>query len=211
MWQIMEKGGPIMWPILVVSVVTLAVVLERAWFSLAQRTRRRPADVERVLAKVQGGLTSEAAADAAKSPDVVAGVLAEGLAVRGRSVPEALARAAAGALRPYARGLVFLDTAITLAPLLGLLGTVTGLIRAFGLLGDAQLQAPAALTGGIAEALIATAFGLVVAIIALVPFNLLNSQLERTRAEVEEAGTRLEALLAMTDTRSGSAGSPGGA
>lgn len=211
MWQIMEKGGPIMWPILAVSVVTLAVVLERAWFSLARRMRRRPSDVERVLAKVQGGLTTEAAADAAKSEDIVAGVLAEGLAVRGRNVPEALARAAAGALRPYARGLVFLDTAITLAPLLGLLGTVTGLIRAFGLLGDAQLQAPAALTGGIAEALIATAFGLVVAIVALVPFNLLNAQLERMRAEIEEAGTRLEALLASTGAGSGSVGSAGGA
>jgi biopolymer transport protein ExbB len=88
-----------------------------------------------------------------------------------------------------------LDTIITLAPLLGLLGTVTGLIRSFGLLGAQELEAPAAITGGIAEALIATAFGLGIAIVALIPFNYLNARLEETRRQMEDAATHLELQL----------------
>lgn len=206
MWKVMEQGGPIMWPILVVSVITVALVLERLWFLVRIRAQRRPVEVERVLAKAQAGLFADAYADARKSTDPIARVLAEGLAHRDRSLRDAMASAAGRALRPFARGLVFLDTAITLAPLLGLLGTVTGLIRAFGLLGDAQLQAPAALTGGIAEALIATAFGLIVAIIALIPFNLLNSNLEKVRGEMEEAATRLELSLARLPSNDGNPG-----
>jgi len=82
-----------------------------------------------------------------------------------------------------------------LSPLLGLLGTVTGMIHAFSLLGGSELDAPAAITGGIAEALIATAFGLGVAIIALIPYNYLNSKVEEARHEIEDASTHLELLL----------------
>jgi len=98
-------------------------------------------------------------------------------------------------LKNFERGLGVLDTTITLAPLLGLLGTVTGMIRSFSLLGDQQLGAPTQITGGIAEALIATAFGLTIAIIALVPFNFFSSLAEKARSEIEEAATKLEILL----------------
>ena len=98
-------------------------------------------------------------------------------------------------MKRFNRGLSILDTSITLAPLLGLLGTVTGMIHAFGLLGTQELNAPVAITGGIAEALIATAFGLGIAILSLIPFNFLNSQAEQARHEIEDAGTRLELLL----------------
>jgi biopolymer transport protein ExbB len=74
------------------------------------------------------------------------------------------------------------------------------MIGAFGLLGDQQLDAPAAITGGIAEALIATAFGLSIAIVALLPFNFLNARLEERRHELEDAASRLELLL-LRETR----------
>ncbi len=82
-----------------------------------------------------------------------------------------------------------------MAPLLGLLGTVTGMIHSFGLLGDEELGAPAAITGGIAEALIATGFGLAVAILALIPFNFLNARLEQVRHDLSDAASQLEAHL----------------
>jgi biopolymer transport protein ExbB len=88
-----------------------------------------------------------------------------------------------------------LDTVITLSPLLGLLGTVTGMIGSFGMLGSQELGAPAAITGGIAEALIATAAGLSVAIVALIPFNYLQGLADRARREIEDASTHLELLL----------------
>ena len=79
---------------------------------------------------------------------------------------------------------------ITLAPLLGLLGTVTGMMGSFSLIGG-ELSTPGAITGGIAEALIATAFGLGIAITALIPFNLLNSRREKASLEIESAATQL--------------------
>jgi len=98
-------------------------------------------------------------------------------------------------LKRFSRGLSVLDTAITLAPLLGLLGTVTGLIRSFRLLGTQELTSPTAITGGIAEALIATACGLNIAIMALIPFNYLNARLEEARHDIEDSTTQLELLL----------------
>jgi biopolymer transport protein ExbB len=82
-------------------------------------------------------------------------------------------------------------------------GTVTGMIRAFGLLGTAELDAPTAITGGIAEALIATAFGLLIAITALLPFNFLNTRLEEARHEIETAAAHLERLLLRVGKRVG--------
>jgi biopolymer transport protein ExbB len=111
------------------------------------------------------------------------------------SLAPAVLRAANLELKRFSRGLPVLDTVITLAPLLGLLGTVTGMIHSFGLLGHQELGTPTAITGGIAEALIATAFGLGIAITALLPFNYLNSRLEEARHEIEDATTQLEVLL----------------
>ena len=89
---------------------------------------------------------------------------------------------------------------------MGLFGTVTGMIRAFGLLGASELGAPTAITGGIAEALIATAFGLLIAMIALLPFNFLNSRLEQARQEIENAAAHLELLLLKSGKASSDAG-----
>lgn len=106
-----------------------------------------------------------------------------------------LGQASNGELQRFNRGLSVLDTVITLAPLEGLFGTVTGMIHAFGLLGTSELGAPTAITGGIAQALIATAFGLLVAMVALLPFNYGNTRLEQARQEIENAAAHLELLL----------------
>jgi len=72
---------------------------------------------------------------------------------------------------------------------------VTGMIHAFGLLGASELGTPSAITGGIAEALIATAFGLLIAMVSLLPFNYLNARLEQARQEIENAAAHLEMLI----------------
>jgi biopolymer transport protein ExbB len=189
------KGGPIMWPILLTSLITVAVVLERGVFILLERRNRNAAAVQQLLTDVEHGRISEAEARGAASSDFIARTLARALAERGTSFTNALITASSEELRRFSRGLSVLDTVITLAPLLGLLGTVVGMIHSFGLLGADELSAPTAITGGIAEALIATASGLAVAITALIPFNYLNSRLEEARHELEQAGNRLELLL----------------
>ena len=139
-----------MWPLLLTSIIAISVVLERLFFIVKEGARRDPDAVERIFSEVEGGEYDRAAAFSRESQDYVARVLAYALAHRELSPTSALMRAASRELNRFNRGLSILDTVITLAPLLGLLGTVTGMIRAFSLLGGQELGAPTAITGGIA-------------------------------------------------------------
>src|SRR5271166_6898115 len=110
-------------------------------------------------------------------------------------MPVALQLAAGIELERAGRFLTVMDTLVTLAPLLGLLGTVTGLMRAFLNIGSAEL-AVSAVTGGIGEALIATACGLGIAIISLIPYNYFTGRLTRLQFELEAAATNVEMMVA---------------
>ena len=192
------KGGPIMWPILICSIVALTVVIERLFFVVAEAARRQRKVVDAMLDAVEQGDPDRAVKVADGTKDFVARTLSAALAHRReKSISSALLRAAEQELARYNRGLATLDTIITLAPLLGLLGTVTGMMHSFGMLGGGELGAPTAITGGIAEALIATAFGLGVAITALIPFNYLNARLEHARREIQDAAAHVEIHLAQ--------------
>ena len=195
MFHLIQKGGPIMWPLILTSIVSLSVVLERLYFILTVARHRQPAVVESILENVERGQVENAIKLGEKSRDFVAYTLVYGLQQKDKSLSNALLRAANHQLKRFNQGLSVLDTVITLAPLLGLLSTVTGMIRAFGLLGGRELDAPTVITGGIAEALIGTAFGLGIAVVALIPFNYLNARLEEARHEIEDAATHLELLL----------------
>lgn len=195
MIQFFVKGGPVMWPLLILSLAVVTVAIERLCFMITEARNRRSKDVEAVLAKLERNKAAEALEAAKGSPDFIARTLAYALEHRETSLSNAYLQAANRELARFGRGLAVLDTSVTLAPLLGLLGTVTGMIRSFGLLGDQELAAPVALTGGIAEALIATAFGLLIAVVALIPFNYLNAKLEGARHELEDTGTQVELIL----------------
>ena len=183
-----------MWPILGASIVALTVALERFLFVLAEFSRRDRARVQAMLEKLEDGDLNAARQLGCNSRDFVAHALASALE-HPHMFQEAVLASAQHELRRFSRGLSILDTIITLAPLLGLLGTVTGMIRSFGMLSGAELGAPAGITGGIAEALIATAFGLGVAITALLPFNFMNAREESARLELQSIASRVELLL----------------
>ena len=184
-----------MWPLFLTSVISLAVVIERIIFLVGEQRKREPKIVENLLAHVEQGRIATAIDEAEESPDFVARTLVYALKNRDKSFSAALLRAANHELKRFNQGLSILDTVITLAPLLGLLATVTGMIHAFGILGNRELDAPTVITGGISEALIGTAFGLGIAVLALIPFNYLNARLEEARHEIEDASTHLELLL----------------
>lgn len=184
-----------MWPILIASLIALTVVIERFIFIAQEKMRSQPEVVGQLLSRVEHGDLEGAIRIGKPSKDFIARTLTYALEHRDKSVSEALLRAANWELQRFNRGLAVLDTIITLAPLLGLLGTVTGMIHSFGLLGGDELGAPQAISGGIAEALIATAFGLGVAIVCLIPFNYLNARLEEARHEIQDAASHIELYL----------------
>src|SRR5438445_2991062 len=183
-----------MWPILIVSIVALTVVLERCIWWGGRWFRRDPKRIEKVFTAIENGDTAEASRLSRSSRDPVLRMLWNGLNHQHSSLEAALQVAAGIEIKRAGRFLVVMDTLVTLAPLLGLLGTITGLIRSFSFLGNEEL-AVQAVTGGIAEALIATACGLGIAIFALVPFNFFTSRVSNLEFELQTAATNLEVML----------------
>src|SRR5690606_5420511 len=131
-----------------------------------------------------------------RSRDYVARILVYALTHKDHSLANAFTRAANQELNRFQQGLAIIDTCITAAPLLGLLGTVIGMMNTFGALGTGDIAANAGqITGGVGEALIATACGLAIAIIGLLPFNLLNTRVEEARHHLSDAANALELIL----------------
>ena len=187
---VFQRGGVVMWPLLACSLLALTVVIERAIVlaRFKRRSRAGAAAVEEMLARLQQGQPEEAIAlGRAAGTGPVAALLAEGLRLRDFGLEESLQTAAGRLLDTLRRGFSVLDTIITLGPMLGILGTVTGIIRSFHMLSASGVRDPAAVTGGIAEALLTTAAGLIVAIGALIPFNYFVSALRRHARDLEQA------------------------
>jgi biopolymer transport protein ExbB len=189
-----RKGGPVMWPILIVSIIALTVVIERILWWGGRWLRRDPKRIEKVFTAIENGDVPEASRLSRGSRDPVLRMMWNGLNHQHASLQGALQVAAGIEIKRAGRFLVVMDTLVTLAPLLGLLGTITGLIRSFSFLGNEEL-AVQAVTGGIAEALIATACGLGIAIFSLIPFNFFTSRVSNLEFELQTAATNLEVML----------------
>ncbi len=183
-----------MWPILIVSIIGLAVVLERIFWWVGRWMRRDPKRIEKVFTAIETGDVTEASRLSRGSRDPVLRMMWNGLNHQHASLQGALQVAAGIEIKRAGRFLVVMDTLVTLAPLLGLLGTITGLIRSFSFLGNEEI-AVTQVTGGIAEALIATACGLGIAIFALIPFNFFTSRVSNLEFELQTAATNLEVML----------------
>ena len=193
-FQFFVKGGPIMWPILISAIVAVAVVGERAFWWWRESRKRDPQKMEQLLAALENSDVAAATKIAEGSEDPVIRMVYRGLNHVHTSLQGALQLAAGIELKRAGRFLVVMDTLVTLAPLLGLLGTVTGLMRAFLNIGSAELSV-SAVTGGIGEALIATACGLGIAIFALIPFNFFSAKLTQLQFDLETAATNVEVMV----------------
>jgi biopolymer transport protein ExbB len=188
------KGGPVMYPIVGVLVVAIAVILERIVWWTVQTTRRDSDKLDKVYAALEEGNVAGAVNLARGSKDPLVRTVWHGLNHVHASVEGALQIASGVEIQRAGRFMSVMDTTITLAPLLGLLGTVTGIMGSFNFVGAADL-APAKVSGGIAEALIATACGLGIAIFALIFFNYFNARVARLQFELESTSNNVILML----------------
>lgn len=182
--DIFARGGLVMWPLLVLSVVAVTLILERAWFFLTTNSGGRLQRIAEIARALRAGKHGDAKQRSASDTSVY------GNAVR-RMLDEQVTEA--GALDAIEqqrarleRFLPTLSTIITAAPMLGILGTVLGIIRSFDVLagGRADLDLNV-LAGGIAEALITTAAGITVALLTLFPYNAFRAQVDRSLSRLE--------------------------
>jgi len=190
------KGGPIMYPIAVVTLVAVCIFIERVFWWLRFATKRSPKQLDEVYVILEAGDLTKAITQSAQSSDPVVRMVHHGLQHRHTSMQGALEVAAGQELRDAGRFLSAMDTIVTLAPLLGLLGTVTGIMGSFTSMGSSEL-AVEKVTGGIGEALIATAAGLGIAIGTLVPMNYFYARLAALKFDLEAAANNVLILAAQ--------------
>lgn len=194
--EFIHDGGPIMYPILVVGIFAVGVLVERIFWWIRFSAQRNGGQLEQVYATLEAGDLDKAIALSAKTSDPVVRMVHHGLKHQHSSMQGALEVAAGHELQAAGRFLGAMDTVVTLGPLLGLLGTVTGIMGSFSSIGDSEL-AVEKVTGGIGEALIATAAGLGIAIATLVPMNYFHSRLAKLQFELEAAANNVLILAAQ--------------
>jgi len=186
------SGGWMMIPIIICSVLALTISIERLiYFKKFSASRLAP----KMLSLIEQEKFTDALAIAENQPSPVLRVISTGILKRSTSPTKAMEATAIAELTKMKRGLPALDTIITLGPLLGLLGTIIGMIDSFDIMSESGLGNPHAVTGGVADALICTAAGIFVAVTTLVPYNLFLARMEQETEKIEHYATRTEAAL----------------
>ena len=202
MLDMIVRGGPVMIPLLLCSVLMFAVCLERLFYLWRSRIDTEDLMDDIKLALQQGKIL-EAMQISKKSRGPVAAVLAAGIAHYDKDkehIRERLQEVAHEEVFRMERRLGMLDVLVTISPLLGLLGTVTGIIKSFQVItAVGGMENPLALSGGIAEALVTTAVGLMIAIPGMLVYSYLASLIDRLVVDINK---RSSELLVILETRS---------
>jgi biopolymer transport protein ExbB len=168
------------------------VIIERLLFWITVDVNRNMKLIEDVLELCREGDWAGVRNKVSGSNDFIIRVLVSGILHREFSMTKAMEAAAAEEVRNMRRYMGVLDTMITVAPLLGIFGTVIGIITSFEVLGTSGIDQPQAVTAGIAQALITTATGLGIAILSVFPYNYFNSKVEKAVLNIEKYATSLE-------------------
>lgn len=202
MLDILVKGGWVMVPLFLCSVVAVAVTFERLFYFFSSRT-----DAEELLDNVKLALEQgnplEAMQIVKKRRGPVAAVLAAGIAHYNRpfdEIEEHMETAAQQEVFKLERRLPILESIVGIAPLLGLLGTVLGIIDSFNVLAAMQgISQPAALSSGVAEALITTAAGLMIAIPTMAVYYFLSSLVDKAVAQMNRCSAEVLTVLSRSE------------
>jgi len=201
LWQIFLVGGPVMWPILLCSIFALAIILEKSWYLHKIRVDTQEF-LSSILERIKRHEIKEALQSCEKIKSPISHILKAGILKYDRPRPqikEAIEDASLYEVPRLERNLPALATIAHISPLLGLLGTVTGMVRCFQTIQAKATSfhpvSPGDLAGGIWEALLTTVAGLVVAIPTFVVYNYLVNRINNLILEMEKAATELVNFL----------------
>ena len=203
MWSYFERGGLVMWPLLASSILGVTVMFWR-WWALRQARAGVPAFIKDLRATLVNNDVPAAIAVCERHGGPVASIVKAGLLRAGRpkdEIERSLQDASAHELAVLERGLPILATVAMVEPLLGFIGTVTGMINSFEALASVGLNNPAAVASGISEALITTAAGLMIAIPVQMAYNFFVTNVNTLVRNMESAAHIV--LEALGDAREG--------
>lgn len=201
MFEMVVKGGPIMYPIILCSVIALAIVIERVY-----HLHRAKIDTRKFMDEVANVLRRNKIMEAIEmcdaTPGPIAHILKAGILKHDRprqEIKEAIEEAGLYEVPRMEKNLTALSTVAHISPLLGLLGTVVGMVRCFQVIQEKSTSlnavSPGDLAGGIWQALITTVAGLAVAIPAYVAYNYLVSRVDNLVLDMERSATDLINVL----------------
>ena len=203
MLDLFISGGPVMYPLLACSIIVMTVIIERIFFWIHMDKNRNKALVDEVLHLCRTGEWESIRLRTQGSKDYIIKILVTGILHRDFSMAKAMESAAAEEIKLMQRYMAIIDTMITVAPLLGIFGTVIGIILSFEVLGATGIEHPQAVTAGIAQALITTATGLGIAILSVFPFNYFNSRIEKATLDIDKYATSLEIVYEKLVNKNG--------
>ena len=210
MIELLRDAGPLLYPLLLCSLVASTITVER--FLALRRDRVLPREIIEVVRAVRPGRDLGLAIDVCRrNPGVFADVIRVGLEHANQPwevMRDALLDAGRQKTAQLERHLVWLSTIAQAAPLLGLLGTVLGMIKMFASMSLSGLGDPQALSGGISEAMITTAIGLAIGIPTLVVYNLLEAKVEALIGEIEAHASELVSQLRSPAEDAPASGAP---
>ena len=207
MLEIFKSGGPVMYPLALCSIISLTIIIERSFFWIKTGMQRNQKLVDKVLKLSRQGDWEGVKKAASGSNNYVVRMIVSGILHREYSMIKAMESSAADEINRMQRFMGGLDTMITIAPLLGILGTVIGIIASFEMLGASGIENPQAVTAGIAQALITTASGLGIAILSVFPYNYFNARVENAGLAIEKYATSLEIVYEKLEQQSQKNGS----
>lgn len=200
MIELFLLGGPLMYPLLICLIVAVIIVIERSIFWGLLASRRKPKETQLFLQAIAQNDDEKIKLIAKKSKDVLVGTLDRLKHYSKDQLSFAMDMEVTKSFGTYKKYSNLLDTVISISPLIGILGTVVGIIASFQNMALTGMEDPKAITGGIGQALITTASGLGIAIFSLLWYNYFNSKIERISEETEAVLSQLETIKHQDST-----------
>ena len=192
---LIKEAGIIIYPLILCSVISLTVIIERIFFWINIKKNQNPALRDQIFESCKKQDWDAIKNMTASNKDHIIKILISGIVHKKFSLSKAMEAAAAQEIKKMRKYMNIIDTIISAAPLLGILGTVTGIIASFTALGTAGTDQPQVVSAGIAQALTTTAAGLIIAIFSLFFYNFFNALIENATSDIENYATSLQVLF----------------